>query len=123
MRHGMLLALVLVLPLLLGALTVTPTPARAAAAEAAPSGLELFTASKCSLCHSIASQKVEATVKSETMRGPDLSDVGNRHDAPWMTRWLHHEEELHGKKHKGQFKGSDEQLQQLVAWLASLKTS
>ena len=111
------------LPLLVGAFTVAaPATARLAGGDAATAaGPQMFVTFKCSTCHAIASQGIEAKVKSDKMKGPDLSDVGSKHDAAWITGWLRHEQEQHGKKHKGQFKGSDEELKQLVAWLGTLK--
>jgi cbb3-type cytochrome oxidase cytochrome c subunit len=88
------------------------------------SGKTIFLDNKCSKCHSIESQGIKHT--SEPPEGakyppPDLSDVGNRHAADWMQKWLQKEEEQHGKKHMIKFKGSDDELKTLTAWLASLK--
>jgi mono/diheme cytochrome c family protein len=123
MRKSILLMLTLALPLALGWMTVTPTRARAAGDAAKPAGLELFTTFKCSTCHSIESQGVERKSKAEKTKGPDLSDVGDKHDAAWITGWLQHKEKKDGKPHKGQFKGTDDQLKELVGWLVTLKKS
>ena len=88
------------------------------------SGKSIFLDNKCSKCHSIESQGIKHT--SEPPEGakyppPDLSDVGNRHDAEWMQKWLHKEVEQHGKKHMKKFTGSDDELKTLTTWLATLK--
>ena len=41
------------------------------AADEAP-GKAAFVANKCNLCHAVSSAAVEATTKSEKMKGPDL---------------------------------------------------
>jgi hypothetical protein len=89
--------------------------------EASSAVPEVFTAHKCNLCHSIESLGVERRSKSEKTKGPDLSDVGNHHDAAWMAGWLRQEETLEGEKHQREFKGSDEELKALVDWLVTLK--
>jgi len=121
MRYEIVLGLVLASPLCIGALTVRPSRAQAEGTGAAPTGVEVFTTFKCNSCHSIESQGIESKTKSERMKGPDLSDEGHKRDAAWITAWLQHKEKLDGKAHKGEFKGTDEQLQQLVQWLTELK--
>jgi cytochrome c2 len=95
------------------AIALSATPA--GATEAAD-GKAVFLAEKCNLCHSVSSAGIEATTKSEAMKGPDLSTTGP-HDAAALAKYLKQEETKDGKKHKKAFKGSDEELQTLIAWL------
>ena len=116
MRKRLLMVVAFVLPLIVIALTAAPSRG-----DDAAGGKDLFVNSKCNTCHSIASQGIEAKTTSEKMKGPDLSDVGDKHDAKWIDGWLQHVEKKDGKVHKGQFKGTDAERQQLVSWLVSLK--
>jgi cytochrome c2 len=93
-----------------------------AARAADPPGKTAFTALKCNMCHSIDSQGIARTSKSEKMAGPDLSNVGGAHLAPWIVQFLKKEvANSEGKKHGKEWKGTDEQLKQLSDWLATLK--
>lgn len=98
------------------ALLVAPA---ASFADDAP-GKTLFLAQKCSLCHSIASQAIEHTTKSEKMVGPALDGVGSKHDAAWMALYVTKKEKLHDKAHPKEAKLSDEELKTLTDWLAAL---
>jgi len=104
-------------------------------ARAEKSGKELFLEKKCNNCHSIDSEKIakkeepaeeeegEEAGGEEEDKTPDLSGVGKKHDADWLTKWLKKEvKNDDGKKHKKKFKGSDEELKAIVDYLASLKT-
>lgn len=120
MRKLMLIVGTLALPLVLAA--ATPTASRGSDMSSdAPQGKDLFVAMKCNMCHSIESQEVTAKTKSDKMKGPDLSNVGNEKKAEWITGWLQKKEEIDGKHHKGKFSGTDEQLKELVDWLGTLK--
>ncbi len=83
-------------------------------------GKAIFTESKCDMCHSVKAAGIEAKVKSEKMQGPDLTGVGSRHEADWIVKYVNKEVQLNDKDHKGAFKGSDEDLQSLIAWLEGL---
>ncbi len=91
----------------------------------ASSGKSIFLENKCSNCHSIASQGIEraGSPPAGGNQPPDLSTVGLRHNASWMTQWLLKEEEMNGKKHLKKFSGSDDDLATLTSWLASLKSA
>lgn len=89
----------------------------------AQDGREAFVDNSCDRCHSIASADIEATVKSERMRGPDLSNIGKTREADWLARYLEKEADIDGKPHRSSFKGSDEELQAIAAWLAGLEDS
>ncbi len=85
-------------------------------------GKTIFMNKKCTSCHSIEAVGIIKKSSSASPKGPpDLSTVGTEHDAAWITKWLHKEETLHGKKHLLKFSGSDEELKILTEWLASLK--
>lgn len=88
------------------------------------SGKSIFLDNKCNKCHSIHSQGIQHTSEppdDAKYPPPDLSDVGDRHTQDWMKQWLHKEVEQHGKKHMKKFTGSDDDLNTLTKWLASLK--
>jgi len=81
-------------------------------------GLALFTAQKCDMCHSVPQVDVVAKVKSEKMKGPDLPNEARELD--WMKSFLEREVQLNDKDHKKEFKGTDEELQAIAAWLIAL---
>jgi hypothetical protein len=109
----------LAIPLL--AVGLAGLPAQAVAEEGATEGKGVFLGARCNMCHSIASHEIEATTQSERMRGPDLSDVGNRHEGEWIKAFLKKEVEREGKKHGRDFRGTEEELGTLVAWLSTLR--
>lgn len=122
MRKLMLFAGTLALPFVLAAATpVASHGSDMSSDSSAPHGKDLFVAMKCNLCHSIETQEITAKAKSEKMRGPDLSNIGNEKKAEWITGWLQKKEEIDGKTHKGKFEGTDAQLKELVNWLVTLK--
>jgi len=88
-------------------------------ADDAP-GQAVFMAQKCNTCHSVEAAGIEAKMKSEKMKGPDLTKVATEHDAEWITKFLHKEIDMNGKKHGKSFTGSDEELQQLLDWFQSM---
>ena len=99
-----------------------PDPAPIAVAVAAEEdagldGKKIFMAEKCNLCHSVSSADIEATTKSEKVRGPDLTGVAERHESDFIVDYLRQDVELDGKKHKKAFKGSDEEIGALIDWL------
>jgi mono/diheme cytochrome c family protein len=90
-------------------------------AAVAADGQATFTAQKCNMCHSVPSVELTATMKSEKMKGPDLPD--DPRDSEWLTSFLKREVKLDGKDHKKEFKGSEEDLDAIVAWLVELQGS
>ncbi len=86
-------------------------------------GKAIFLANKCNMCHSVPSVGIEAKVKSEKMKGPDLSDAAARFEADDLGKYIRKQAQLEGKDHKKEFKGSDEELAAIVAWLRQLKTA
>lgn len=94
-------------------------PGVSAAPRAQEAGLAAFSETGCARCHSVAVAEMEATV-SERMQGPDLSTVGSDHDASWIVSVVQQETELDGGPHRARFRGTDEQLSAIAAWLVGL---
>jgi len=81
-----------------------------------PAGKKIFADKKCSTCHAIESQGITSKKKDAV----DLSNSGaNKADV--LTKYLKKEVKLNDKDHKTAFKGSDEELKNLVSWLETLK--
>ncbi len=93
-------------------------PANGAAAPA-KDGKQIFLAQKCNVCHSVSSAGIEKTMKS--MTAPDLTDLAAKQDAATLTKYLHKQVEINGKKHGKTFSGSDEDLAAVVSWLQQQK--
>lgn len=89
-------------------------------AQADPTGEDVFVQQKCNLCHGAEAAGIASKAKSEKLRATDLSDVAGRREESWLTAFLHREEPLDGKEHKKEWKGTDEELATLIAWLQSL---
>ena len=106
-----------------GALLGAVGSALAGPAEDAPpaDGKALFLAQKCNTCHAVSTAEIEATTKSEKMKGPDLVGLVAERGAEWTTKFLRKEIDLDGKKHGKEVKLSDEELARLVAWLEQQK--
>ena len=79
-------------------------------------GKQIFLAQKCNLCHSVSPAGIQATVKSEKMKGPDLVGESKR-DAKLLNDYLRKKAEINGKKHGKELTGSDEEIGALMAWL------
>lgn len=79
-------------------------------------GKQIFLAQKCNLCHSVSPAGIEATTKSEKMKGPDLVGESKR-DAKLLNGYLRKTADINGKKHIKQFTGSDKEIGALIAWL------
>lgn len=94
----------------------------AGGARAEEAGQKTFEANKCSNCHSIERLSLERKIKSEKMAGPDLSEVGDVHDAEWITKFTMREVKLEDKEHKSEYKGTEKDLEVISAWLATLKS-
>jgi cbb3-type cytochrome oxidase cytochrome c subunit len=118
-------------------------------AAAADSGLDTFVQKRCYTCHTIASragdvdkakaafmkeQGVEASgeeAEEKDKRGGDLSDVGKKRKAEWLKTFLKNPkpefkddatcQDAARKKDRKKFKGSDQELDALVAFLMTLK--
>lgn len=83
-----------------------------------PPGKKVFVDSKCQTCHSVTSLGLESKKKKDVS---DLSDVGGKLKADFIEKYLQKKEKIEGKAHPSNFKGSEEDLKNLVSWLASLK--
>ncbi len=92
-----------------------------AEAEESSDGLTLFIAQKCNMCHAVPEVDVVAMAKSKKMRGPDMPAESREPD--WIVRYLKREIQLNGKDHKKEFKGTEEELRAIAAWLVELKGS
>lgn len=84
-------------------------------------GKEVFLAQKCDTCHAVSTAGIAATTKSEKMKGPDLVGVIQAHEPTWISDFLHKKVDKDGKKHAKEFKGTDEELAAIVAWLETQK--
>jgi len=84
-----------------------------------PAGQQVFLDQKCNNCHAVSTAQIEAKMKGATA-GPDLAGIGKK-DAAWLKSYIEQKQDADGKKHKVGFKGTPEQLDQLVAWLGTLK--
>lgn len=94
------------------------------AAEAQPKVLDgkaIFLAQKCNMCHMVSTAGIEATTKSEKMKGPDIAANTSKLDATALTKFLRKQGDLNGKKHTKAFTGSDEELGALIAWMQKQK--
>ncbi len=92
----------------------------AAAADDVPEGQTAFVGQKCNMCHSVPQADITAKVKSETMKGPDLPATAR--EAEWLAQFMKREIQLEGKDHKKEYKGTDEELKAITAWLLELET-
>lgn len=97
------------------------SPPAMAEEEGGNPGEAVFLAEKCNICHAVSSAGIEAKVKSDKMRGPDLTEVTTRHDVDWIKKYLIREEELDGVLHKKEYKGSEGDLDKIMAWLNQQK--
>lgn len=86
--------------------------------SSAADGKQTFLDNNCNRCHGVAAHDIEATIESESMRGPDLSSIGNDRDAEWLDKYLQKEVDIDGKEHRSTFRGSDEARQTIAEWLA-----
>jgi hypothetical protein len=93
------------------------TPAMAAA-----SGADLFAEYKCAMCHSVAGADIQATVKSEKMKGPDLGGYKNA-DSAELLSFVTQATDRDGAKHKKKFPGGQEELDSILAWLGEQKAA
>ena len=91
------------------------------AASADEAGKKAFLDAQCERCHSVSSEDIAATVKSEKMRGPDLAKIGATRDAAWIEQFVKKEVQLDDKSHRAAWKGSDDDLLVIAKWLASLE--
>ena len=91
-------------------------------AQEAADGRKVFDQEKCGLCHAVASVGIEAKTRSKKMKGPDLGGY-QAEDNAFLFAYLRQKEKIDEKKHRRAAKSSDEELQALVDWLASLEAA
>lgn len=87
------------------------------AVHADENGKQAFVDARCDRCHGVASAGIEP-IKP---RASDLSHAGAKRDAAWIRGYVVRKELIAGSQHPVAWKGSDAELDTLVAWLASLK--
>lgn len=113
---------ILVVAAIVAALALlAPYPSTVTASAADLDAKTIFLREKCNVCHSIPSEGIKATVKSEKMLGPELPTAEKREDTEILLDYLRQKAELDGEKHKKGFKGSDEELGALVQWIESMR--
>ena len=91
------------------------------AAEPPADGKAVFLAQKCNTCHAVSTAAIEATTKSEKMKGPDLVGVVAEKGEEWTGNYLRKEIDKEGKKHGKEVKLTEEEMKKLLAWLAAQK--
>ncbi len=118
MKNCLAFAAILVAAVLAASLFAPPI---AAEEEPALDGMALFTDThKCNMCHGVPAADIAAKTKNEKMKGGDLGGEIEGELAE-LAAYVRKEAELDGKTHKKPFKGTDEELQAIVDWLASLE--
>lgn len=81
--------------------------------ELVEQGKELYTAKKCGICHTVDG--------SGGKMGGDLSDVGDKRDAEWLTTYMKDPKSVIPEAKMRAVRGTDEELQALVAYMMKLK--
>jgi len=105
-----------------GALILSSTLDVGAERQVDPSqGKASFSEAGCGRCHSVETQEIEASIASERMRGPDLSQIGSDHDVDWLIAYVKREETVDGDRHRAPYNGSDDELQVIAEWLGQLE--
>jgi cytochrome c553 len=97
---------------------VMATGAAAARGNDGPAGKKVFVGLKCNSCHSV---EVAGIPKKANQKLPDLSTIGSKYDAEFLSAFLKKKERTNDKTHIASFKGNEEEVAELPKWLASLK--
>lgn len=84
-----------------------------------PAGKKVFADKKCTTCHTVEDQGITLEVKKDNIR--DLSNAGKVGDVAFISGYLKKSEKINDKAHPMAFRGTDEELNALAEWLASLK--
>ena len=87
-------------------------PSAQAAADPTP-GEKIYSAKRCAACHVIQGKGGKL--------GPALSDIGSKRDAQWLKTFLKDPKAINPESKMSLFKGTDEELESLVAYLLTLK--
>lgn len=85
-------------------------------------GAKEFLAAKCNVCHGVEAADIAPKAKSEKMLGPDLGGYKTEVEFATFVAYVRKAGELEGKTHKKEFKGTDEELQTIMDWLAALES-
>ena len=109
----------LVFSLLLLALAASAYGAEEADVETP--GAKAFLAAKCNICHGVEAVEIAPKAKSAKMHGPDLGGYKIEVEFAAFVAYNRKAGELNGKTHKKEFKGTDEELQAIMDWLATLE--
>ena len=119
-------------PFVVGAFVLDASTAQADAAA----GRAALKRNECNSCHSVSVDGIEVIEnddddldfeddfgdEEEEREPPDLSGVANRHERDWMEKWLHKKiKNDDGFTHKKKFKGTPEELADILDYLTSLK--
>lgn len=76
---------------------------------------------KCVKCHFVSTLGIETT-KKDPSKAKDLANAGNENtDEAELRTYLKKESTRDDEKHKTSFKGTDEEFDQMITWLLSLK--
>ncbi|MEM7481245.1 MAG: hypothetical protein AAF481_08735 [Acidobacteriota bacterium] len=89
-------------------------------ADDSDEGPTRFMAHKCNLCHGVPAVGIAAKTKSKKLLGPELGGPLPEVDPVALAAYLRQQQELDGKEHKREYKGTDEELQTILDWLTSL---
>lgn len=84
-----------------------------------PKGKKIFIDSKCVGCHSVESQGIVSKSKKKNI--VDFSNYGETMDSAFVKLYLKKEVKKDDVAHTIVFKGSDEEMDELIKWFASLK--
>jgi hypothetical protein len=129
-KEGVLLLLIIGLALFMGS--------EVSAGKGQGSGKQLFIHFDCNACHTIKAlhisllrpknpierrqmRKSLRKLRREGRIPPDLSDIGNKHNAAWLNRWMEHKEKIDGKRHQEIFHGTAHEREVLAEWMGTLK--
>jgi len=76
-------------------------------------GADVYFEKKCNVCHAINGKGGKA--------GPDLSAVGAKRDEEWLRTFIKAPKTMNPQSKMLPFKGSEEELEALAAYLGALK--
>jgi len=87
-------------------------PSAQASGDPAP-GEKIYSAKRCGACHVIQGKGGKL--------GPPLSDIASKRDAQWLKAFLKDPKTLNPETKMSPFKGTDDELETLIAYLLTLK--
>jgi hypothetical protein len=119
-RRPISLAAILAAPLMLALLPVSAVSLPTEETEDPP-GKVAFVAQACNLCHEVSGEGIERKSKSDKLEGRDMTGIGTEFDREFAKAYILREAAMEdGSKHKKPFKGTDEELEAILDWLATL---